>query len=865
MTVSAAYAPKSFSCNGVTKDFPFTFPIISETDLVVAVSTGAVKALQNLGQHYTVSINGTKGGTVSMLTAPASGTLTIERAVPILQPASIRNQKVFAPATIEDEMDRACMIDQQLQVQLDDQASDLEALQNLQLGSATVTALLTGSISGNVLTITAITGIVAPGMALSYLGSPAGLALQALGTGTGGTGTYILNQTLGTVGSQAMTAAGAGALVLLGILGALASSNAGLGDALMAVLAPYTGAVATTQRQVNSEMVSVFRFFTAAQIADVVARTCTLNLNSAMVNAVASGKRLFFPNGTYLWDQVSFPAGNIYWEGESMEGVVFRFSGAQPIGIKTGWVNNLNNHVILRNFSLDTSQLPALATSIGLQIQYCWGNHLENIKDHTVPGVGQPVLPANAYSLHVGFSVYTSLFDNMELQAIKVAGNSGSDASSCLVFNDWDGAYANLINLFSIKFQGGAVQNGQPNTYPAKFDFTGCVHVTLDTLDIEGSGLFLRYNGTNNFDINLVNCQLSPALCRTGSHVRHPELERQGDNDPNRNHRWKRPDRHRAFGHQPARLHPELPGSARRQHHLGRPGPHLHALPAEPGVHRRHRNLQLHPDDPELGRCRPGHRPGGHRRERDQRHHQQPGKRLPGSPGQCLQCHRHHRGGRADQHHHLCRLLPRKRNRAADGGGAVSPDVQLAGQPRAKDLPGGGRDHRRKRYPGPELPRVHPHRQPGVLQWVGAGGQRQLSDRGTHAHRDALPEPRTDRSGRHLSVRIEPRRRGRDRDRRLHHEQRQPALHPRLRCGQPGGARSVCPGWNRPLPFRPLSHWRGGPGLMAKRTEFPAKPATRADKMAERMAARVAGAARLAADYEQTLDPRQQAGRAEGD
>ncbi len=510
MTVSAAYAPKSFSCNGVTKDFPFTFPIISETDLVVAVSTGAVKALQNLGQHYTVSINGTKGGTVSMLTAPASGTLTIERAVPILQPASIRNQKVFAPATIEDEMDRACMIDQQLQVQLDDQASDLEALQNLQLGSATVTALLTGSISGNVLTITAITGIVAPGMALSYLGSPAGLALQALGTGTGGTGTYILNQTLGTVGSQAMTAAGAGALVLLGILGALASSNAGLGDALMAVLAPYTGAVATTQRQVNSEMVSVFRFFTAAQIADVVARTCTLNLNSAMVNAVASGKRLFFPNGTYLWDQVSFPAGNIYWEGESMEGVVFRFSGAQPIGIKTGWVNNLNNHVILRNFSLDTSQLPALATSIGLQIQYCWGNHLENIKDHTVPGVGRPVLPANAYSLHVGFSVYTSLFDNMELQAIKVAGNSGSDASSCLVFNDWDGAYANLINLFSIKFQGGAVQNGQPNTYPAKFDFTGCVHVTLDTLDIEGSGLFLRYNGTNNFDINLVNCQLSP-------------------------------------------------------------------------------------------------------------------------------------------------------------------------------------------------------------------------------------------------------------------------------------------------------------------------------------------------------------------
>lgn len=67
---------------------------------------------------------------------------------------------------------------------------------------------ITGSISGNVLTVTAITGAAGTGVSqsntLSGAGITAGTTIQNLGTGTGGTGTYTLNNSM-TVASETMT------------------------------------------------------------------------------------------------------------------------------------------------------------------------------------------------------------------------------------------------------------------------------------------------------------------------------------------------------------------------------------------------------------------------------------------------------------------------------------------------------------------------------------------------------------------------------------------------------------------------------------------------------------------------------------
>lgn len=71
----------------------------------------------------------------------------------------------------------------------------------------------TGSISGTTLTITAFTGdaVIAPGLVVVGTGVTAGTRITALGTGTGGNGTYIVNNSQ-TVTSRPLTFQSTGAL-----------------------------------------------------------------------------------------------------------------------------------------------------------------------------------------------------------------------------------------------------------------------------------------------------------------------------------------------------------------------------------------------------------------------------------------------------------------------------------------------------------------------------------------------------------------------------------------------------------------------------------------------------------------------------
>ena len=56
--------------------------------------------------------------------------------------------------------------------------------------------VMTGTISGNILTVTAITsGVLKIGSKLSGYGIPRGTEIIAFGTGTGGVGTYTFSTT----------------------------------------------------------------------------------------------------------------------------------------------------------------------------------------------------------------------------------------------------------------------------------------------------------------------------------------------------------------------------------------------------------------------------------------------------------------------------------------------------------------------------------------------------------------------------------------------------------------------------------------------------------------------------------------------
>jgi hypothetical protein len=73
---------------------------------------------------------------------------------------------------------------------------------------------------------------------------------------------------------------------------------------------PFTGAVQTNVEEKLSESVSVFDFMTPAQIADVQARTYTLDTIGAIEAAIAASPAVYFPPGGYLVSRAIALTGN---------------------------------------------------------------------------------------------------------------------------------------------------------------------------------------------------------------------------------------------------------------------------------------------------------------------------------------------------------------------------------------------------------------------------------------------------------------------------------------------------------------------------------------------------------------------------
>jgi hypothetical protein len=83
--------------------------------------------------------------------------------------------------------------------------------------STPATALFTGSVSGTTLTVTAISnGTLAIGQQLFGVGVSGETVITALGSGTGGTGTYTLNNSQ-TISSETLSTAAAGAIITASI------------------------------------------------------------------------------------------------------------------------------------------------------------------------------------------------------------------------------------------------------------------------------------------------------------------------------------------------------------------------------------------------------------------------------------------------------------------------------------------------------------------------------------------------------------------------------------------------------------------------------------------------------------------------
>jgi hypothetical protein len=113
-----------FAGNGATVAFPFTFKVFTTPQVVVTRTVSGADTTLTLTTDYTVTLNSDQdtspGGTVTMLTAPATGqSITITSNVANLQPTVLANLGGFYPEVINDSLDRATIQIQQLDERLD--------------------------------------------------------------------------------------------------------------------------------------------------------------------------------------------------------------------------------------------------------------------------------------------------------------------------------------------------------------------------------------------------------------------------------------------------------------------------------------------------------------------------------------------------------------------------------------------------------------------------------------------------------------------------------------------------------------------------------------------------------------------------
>lgn len=120
MSVTETYEPVLLETDGSETDFDFDFSVFDDTDVVVAIvdpDTLEVLDEPELGVDYTVTLNtSTAGGTVVFGTAPADDQLvSIRRNIPTTQGTDIPSGGLFRESQIENALDKAILLIQQLE------------------------------------------------------------------------------------------------------------------------------------------------------------------------------------------------------------------------------------------------------------------------------------------------------------------------------------------------------------------------------------------------------------------------------------------------------------------------------------------------------------------------------------------------------------------------------------------------------------------------------------------------------------------------------------------------------------------------------------------------------------------------------
>jgi hypothetical protein len=228
------------------------------------------------------------------------------------------------------------------------------------------------------------------------------------------------------------------------------------------------GAVTTTVQAKLRQIVSVFDFMTAAEIADVQAGTLSLDVTTAISNAIASisgtygstpaGGTLYFPTGAYSISSIYLDINN---QCLILQGEASNYSSNVNRGTRLVARNATNNYLIqiyrttdihINDMTLDLNNLKTKgidlthAAGTGSILDYCQYNNLEfyNVK------AGGSFVESEGNSILLGGEAAVHKFNNCVFQLNGIGGSYIGRSVHISNFNAWDWTFT------SCYFAGGS-------------------------------------------------------------------------------------------------------------------------------------------------------------------------------------------------------------------------------------------------------------------------------------------------------------------------------------------------------------------------------------------------------------------------
>jgi hypothetical protein len=219
------------------------------------------------------------------------------------------------------------------------------------------------------------------------------------------------------------------------------------------------------------------------------ATDCTAALQAAF----DTGMKVVLPTGTYQHTDLAIKASGFRLEGVEKTKSILKPKATAVKGIYTDNLGTSTyiNYIVLKNFTLDQSLQPDVATNFGIYLKHSWGNKIEGII------ANQDAEPTTRWALGFGTGVYTTQISDSTLNSISMIGESGSDRVTTITFVNLSSSKVYMLHCLAITFLQPIMQ-GNP---AAKFEFEDIANLTILGGDIEGGGVYLKSVGGSNAGI----------------------------------------------------------------------------------------------------------------------------------------------------------------------------------------------------------------------------------------------------------------------------------------------------------------------------------------------------------------------------